>query len=143
MSIQPVQPIQPVSFGMSVPLQKVIEQPQPTFTYSNKLKTLYKKGLLPSVQVDAAGNKLTKKNVTLDHIIAKSKGGKSYTGNYMLATKKFNSDRGADPLTQWATMDEIIKYLNQFIGVRVKGFIGNEYITEVLKTLEKASELGV
>jgi hypothetical protein len=32
-------------------------------TYSNKLKTLYKKGLLPSVQVDAAGNKLTKKNV--------------------------------------------------------------------------------
>jgi hypothetical protein len=141
MRINPVQTN--ITFGMLVPSQKKIEQPQPTFTYSNKLKTLFKKGLLPSVQVDVAGNKLTKKNVTLDHIIPRSKGGKSYTGNYMLAVKKFNSERGADPLMKWATMEGIIKYLNQFIGIRVKGFIGNEYITEVLKTLERANELGV
>lgn len=141
MRINPVQTN--ITFGMQVPSQKKIEQPQPTFTYSNKLKTLFKKGLLPSVQVDVAGNRLTKKNVTLDHIIPRSKGGKSITGNYMLAEKKFNSERGSDPLLQWATMEGIIKYLNQFIGIRVKGFIGNEYITEVLKTLERANELGV
>ena len=99
--------------------------------------------MLPSVKVDAAGNKLTKKNVTLDHIIPKSKGGKSVTGNYMLAEKKFNSDRGSDSIFQWTTMDGVIKYLNQFIGVNVKGFIGNEYITEVLRTLERAHDLGV
>ena len=135
--------IQPISFGMLIPQQNSLKQPQPSFTYSNKLKTLFKKGLLPTVQVDAAGNKLTKKNVTLDHIIPKSKGGKSYTGNYMLAEKRFNSERGAEPLLKWATAEGIIKYLNQFIGVRVKGFNGNEYITEVLKTLERANELGV
>ena len=135
--------VQPISFGMQVPQQKKLEQVQPTFTYSNKLKTLFKKGLLPTVQVDVAGNKLTKKNVTLDHVIPKSKGGKSYTGNYMLATRKFNWTRGNDHLLKWATPEGLIKYLNQFIGVRVKGFIGNEYITEILKTLEKANEIGV
>lgn len=134
--------IQPISFGMLIPTQGSLQQ-QPTFTYSNKLKTLFKKGLLPSVKVDAAGNKLTKKNVTLDHIIPKSKGGKSYTGNYMLAEKRFNSERGADSLFQWTNMEGLVRYLNQFIGVRVKGFVGNDYITEVLQTLEKANELGV
>ena len=134
--------VQPVSFGMIVPSQSSLEQ-QPTFTYSNKLKTLFKKGLLPSVKVDAAGNKLTKKNATLDHIIPKSKGGKSCTGNYMLAARDFNWARGNDPLLEWTTSENLIKYLNQFINVRVKNFVGNNYIMEVLKTLEKANELGV
>ena len=135
--------VQPISFGMQVPQQNSLKQPQPTFTYSNELKTLFKKGLLPTVKVDAAGNRLTRKNVTLDHIIPKSKGGRSVTGNYMLAEKKFNHDRGADPLNEWTDMDGLVKYLNQFIGVRVRGFIGNEYITEVLRTLEKANAMGV
>ena len=138
-----IKPVSSLSFGMVVPHQQELNKHQHSFGYSNELKTLFKKGLLPTVRVDAGGNKLTKKNVTLDHIIPRSKGGKGVTGNYMLAEKTFNSNRGADPLTAWATMEGIIKYLNQFIGVRVGNFIGNNYITEVLKTLEKASELGV
>jgi hypothetical protein len=138
-----IKPIQPISFGMTVPTRDAIEQPQPTFTYSNELKTLFRKGLLPTVKIDAMGNKLTKKNVTLDHIIPKSKGGKSVTGNYMLAEKKFNNVRGNDPLMEWASMKGIIKYLNQFINVRVGKFIGNDYIADVLKTLDRANELGV
>ncbi len=133
--------VQPISFGMIVP--QVNYNKEPSFGYSNELKTLFKRGLLPSVKVDAAGNKLTKKNVTLDHIIPKSKGGESITENYMLAEKKFNSDRGADPLAKWTTMEGLIKYLNQFIGVRVCKFIGNEYVASVLKTLERANELGL
>ena len=135
--------VQPISFGMLIPRQEHLNQQQSAFTYSNKIKTLFKKGLLPTVQFDVMGNKLTKKNATLDHIIPKSKGGKSYTGNYMLATRKFNWDRGNEPLLKWATAEGLIKYLNQFIGVKVKGFIGNEYVMEVLKTLERANELGV
>lgn len=134
--------VQPTSFGMNIINQQNLRE-QPTFQYSNKIKTLFKKGLLPTVKVDVAGNKLTKKNVTLDHIIPKSKGGKSCTGNYMLAEKKFNWDRGNTPLKEWITPEGIVKYLNQFIGVRVKGFNGDEYIKEILKTLDKANELGV
>ena len=137
-----IQPIQPITFGMVVPSKEDIKK-QPTFTYSNELKTLYKKGLLPTVKVDAGGNLLTKKNVSLDHVIAISKGGKSYTGNYMLATKDFNSRRGNDPLIWWTTMENLIRYLKQFVGIRVGRFIGNEYIAEILKTLERANELGV
>lgn len=133
--------IEPISFGMSI--KSSLKQPHITFTYSNVLKTLFKKGLLPTVQVDAMGNKLTNKNVTLDHIIPQSKGGKNCIGNYMLADKNFNSKRGDEPLMEWATIEGIRKYLDQFIGVRVRGFIGNNYILEVLKTLEKANELGV
>ena len=115
----------------------------PSFGYSNELKTLFKKGLLPTVKVDAEGNLLTKKNASLDHIIPVSKGGKSYTGNFMLATKDFNSRRGNDPLSAWTTMEGLIRYLNQFIGVRIGKFIGNNYIAEVLETLERANKLGV
>lgn len=135
--------ISPISFGMKVPSRNSLEQQQPTFAYSNELKTLYKDGLLPSVKVDVMGNKLTKKNATLDHIIPKSKGGKSETGNYMLAERKFNTKRGTDPLKDWMTMEGLIKYLNQFVGVVVGKFKGNEYIAEVLRTLERANELGV
>ena len=133
--------VQSISFGMAVPKRDNLQQP--TFQYSNELKTLFRKGLLPTVQVDVMGNKLTKKNVTLDHIIPKSKGGKNVTGNYMLAEKKFNWGRGNAPLTDWATYTGILRYLNQFAGVRVRNFIGNNYIAEVLKTLEKANELGI
>lgn len=134
--------IQPISFGMAVPNQQDLKN-QPTFQYSNELKTLFRKGLLPTVKIDVMGNKLTRKNVTLDHIIPKSKGGKSVTGNYMLAERTFNWERGNAPLKDWATPEGIIKYLNQFIGVRVRNFIGNDYIAAVLKTLDMANELGV
>ena len=61
----------------------------------------------------------------------------------MLAARDFNWARGNDPLMEWATSENLIKYLNQFINVRVKNFVGNDYIMEVLKTLERANELGV
>jgi hypothetical protein len=131
--------IQPIFFNVTT--SNI--QNQPTFQYSNKIKTLFKEGLLPSVKVDVAGNKLTKKNVTLDHIIPKSKGGKSCLSNYMLAEKKFNWDRGNTPLKEWITPEGIVRYLNQFIGVKIRGFNGDEYIKEVLKTLDKANEMGV
>lgn len=138
-----IKPVSSPPFGMIVSSQKDSKKLQIPFGYSNELKTLFKKGLLPTVKVDAAGNKLTKKNVTLDHIIPKCKGGKSVTENYMLAEKGFNNQRGSDPLTEWITMEDLIRYLNQFINIRVGKFIGNNYIAEVLKTLEKASELGI
>ena len=121
-----IQPIQSVSFG-----------------YSNQLKTLFKKGKLPTVQYDISGRKFTKKNVTLDHVIPKSKGGKSVQENYMLATAEFNHLRGNKPLNDFMTKPNLVRYLSQFMDVFVDGFNGNKYIKGLLKTLEKANELGV
>lgn len=113
------------------------------FGYSNQLKTLFKKGKLPSVQYDISGRKLTKKNVTLDHVIPKSKGGKSIQENYMLATAEFNHMRGNKPLKDFMTNSNLVKYLSQFMDVFVDGFNGNKYIKGLLKTLDRANELGV
>ena len=113
------------------------------FGYNNQLKTLFKKGKLPTVQYDISGRKLTKKNVTLDHIIPKSKGGKSIQENYMLATAEFNHMRGNTPLRDFMTNENLVKYLSQFIDIVVDNFCGNKYIKGVLGTLEKANELGV
>ena len=113
------------------------------FGYSNQLKTLYKRGKLPSVKYDISGRKLTKKNVTLDHVIPKSKGGESTQDNFMLATYEFNQLRGNKPLKEFMTTENFVRYVDQFIGVFVDGFNGNKYIKGLLKTLEKANELGV
>ena len=114
---------------------------QVNFGYNNELKTLFKKGKLPTVRYDISGRKLTKKNVTLDHVIPKSKGGKSVTENYMLATAEFNHMRGNKPLKDFMTNANLVKYLNQFIDVVVDGFHGNKYIKGLLNTLEKANEI--
>ena len=121
-----IQPVNSVSFG-----------------YSNQLKTLYKKGKLPTVQYDISGRKLTKKNVTLDHVIPKSKGGESVQENYMLATAEFNHLRGNKPIKDFMTNNGLVKYLSQFLGVFVDGFSGDKYVKGLLKTLEEADKLGV
>lgn len=120
-------------------------QPSQTinFGYNNQLKTLFKKGKLPSVRYDVSGRELTKKNVTLDHVIPKSKGGRSIQENYMLATAEFNHLRGNDPLKNHMTNSNLVRYLNQFIDVVVDGFNGNKYIKGLLETLDRANELGV
>lgn len=116
---------------------------QVNFGYSNELKTLFKKGKLPSVQYDISGRKLTKKNVTLDHVIPKSKGGKSKTDNYMLATAEFNHMRGNRPLKEFMTTKNLVRYVNQFLGVVVDGFSGDKYVRGLMKTLDRADRLGV
>ena len=123
--------------------QKVPDQKDVTFGYTNQLKTLFKKGKLPSVKYDVSGRKLTPKNVTLDHVIPKSKGGKSKIENYMLATAEFNHLRGAKPLSDFLTVENLTRYIKQFIDVHVDDFYGNKYIKGLLETLDKANKLGV
>ena len=131
------------SFGMNIPDKDGSRNREVFFGYKNQLKTLFKKGKLPSVQFDLLGSRLTKKNVTLDHVIPHSKGGPSITSNFMLATADFNHLRGARPLSDFLFGNNLQKYIDQFVDVRVDGFSGNEYIKSLLGTLEKARELGV
>ena len=116
---------------------------QPSFGYSDKLKTLFKEGKLPSVIHDIAGKKLTPQNVTLDHVIPKCKGGLNKTENYMLATAEFNHARGYRPLKEFLTKENLDKYIAQFKDISVDGFEGNKYIKSLLETLDKANKRGV
>ena len=109
-----VNSVSSVSFGMIYPLKpdkSLKEGKNPiSFGYTDKLKTLFKKGKLPTVIYDAFGEKLTPKNVTLDHIIPKSKGGASKTANYMLASDYWNHLRGNRPLSGFLTQENLQRY---------------------------------
>lgn len=107
-----------------------------SFGYSSPLKTLYKKGKLP-VKYGFYGDKLTKKNVSLEHLKPHSKGGKTTLDNLVLATKENNQLRGDGDLKDFIDRDNVIRYLLQFMGVKRRGFNGDEYIRGILKTIEE------
>ena len=114
-----IQPIQPNS---------------PTFGYSHPLKTLYRKGKLP-VRYGFYGDRLTQKNVSLEHLKPFSEGGKTELNNLVLASKEKNQDRGNADIRNFANKETIIKYLSQFIDVKINDFDGNKYINGIIKTL--------
>ena len=109
----------------------------PTFGYSNILKTAYKQGLLPTVRYGFYGSRLNPKNVTLEHVKPKSQGGKSCIANYVLATKENNSLRGNEDINKVVNKADVLRYLYQFKDVVIKRFNGNKYIAMVVQSLKK------
>ena len=111
-----------------------------SFKYSNKLKTLFKAGDLPTVKHGFYGDELDIRNVSLEHLKPKSQGGLSKLFNYVLASPKQNNARSDKDLVSCFNPDAAKNYLKQFTDVEVKGFIGNSYIKMILNTLK---ELGI
>lgn len=105
-----------------------------TFGYSHSLKTDFKKGRLP-IKYDMAGNILTNKNVTLDHVIPKSLGGKSRLDNYVLATDEFNNLRGNNPLKNYITQEMFDKWAEQFKDLWVCGMRGVDYVKAIAEKI--------
>lgn len=105
--------------------------------YNFKLKKMYRQGKLPNNLVDLGGNKITQSNLSGDHAIPKSKGGKTTDDNMILATKNFNSLRGNRPLREVVTMDNLIKWVNQYIQLKpIDGFDFQKYVAGILKIIE-------
>ena len=115
-----IQPIQQINFG-----------------YSNKLKTLWKKGLMPSVKYGFYGDKLTKENVTLEHLQPHSQGGKTELYNLVLASKRNNNRRGNDDIRKYINKENIARYFSQFLDVQLKNFNGFRYIHNTIENLKK------
>ena len=111
-----------------------------SFGYKSIIKTLYKDGELPTVVKDIYGKPLNADTVTLEHIIPKSKGGKSNLKNYALANAEDNFKRSSQDIMQHTTKSNINQYLDQFTGIVKQGFNGDDYIKNI-KNLFKS--LGV
>lgn len=106
-----------------------------SFGYSNILKTLYKKGKLPSVKYGFYGDELTKANCTLEHLKCRCNGGKTELNNLVLATANKNQERAARPLEEMINWKCVGKYLEQFRNIHVGNFNGNMYIEMILRTI--------
>lgn len=109
-----------------------------TFTgYNFKLKQLYRQGKLPKNLVDMGGNRITQRNLSGDHAIPKSKGGKTNDSNMMLATKQFNSLRGNRPLKEVTTVENLAKWTKQYLELKpIEGFDFKKYVVDILKIYE-------
>jgi 5-methylcytosine-specific restriction endonuclease McrA len=116
------------------PIQDVLIY-RPSFGYSHPLKTAWKKGQIPQVKYGFYGEKLTKKNVSLEHLKPISKGGKTEWSNLVLADNKINNARGDKPLEDYLNLKAMGKYLEQFKNIKIKGFDGNRYIAMILETV--------
>ena len=108
-----------------------------TFGYSNILKTQWLRGNLKSVKYGFYGDKLTKKNVSLEHLKPKSKGGKSELENFVLASKYKNQLRGNKDIKPFVDKECALRYLLQFVGVKADNFLGDNYIKMIICTLKK------
>lgn len=106
-----------------------------SFGYSNKLKTLYKKGKL-SLKYGFYGDELTVKNVTLEHLLPRCQGGKTELKNLVLSSANKNQERGVRPLAEMLNWEDAGKYLEQFKDIKLKEFNGNEYIQMILQTIK-------
>ena len=114
--------------------------PIPFKGYVHPLKTLFKKGLFPSVTTGLYGGKLTVQNCSLEHLKCVSAGGRTTYRNLALATQKNNSTRGNTPLGLRLSWDMLENYLKQF-NFRIRGlFDGFAYQKQLRKT---CMELGV
>lgn len=107
----------------------------PIFEYSSPLKTLWRKGKLPSVKYGFYGDRLTQKSVSLEHLKAHSKGGKTNLANLVLASKEKNNARGNDAIDDYLDVKNVMRYLAQFKDIRINGFDGNKYIAGIVATL--------
>ena len=104
--------------------------------YNFKLKKMYRQGKLPQDLVDIGGNRITQKNLSGDHAIPKSKGGKTTDTNMMLATKQFNSLRGNRPLREVTTKENLIKWISQYLALgQIDGFDFVKYVRGILNII--------
>ena len=106
-----------------------------TFGYSHPLKTAWKRGQIPQVKLGFYGEKLTQRNVSLEHLLPISQGGKTQWQNLVLADNKMNNARGDKPLSEFINYKAMGQYLDQFKNIKIKGFDGNKYIEMILKTV--------
>ena len=108
--------------------------------YQHPLKTLFKKGMMPSVIRGLYGELINPANVSLEHLKPHSKGGKTSLFNLALAERHKNSARGSHPLADFLSLEMLEQYLQQF-NFRIKGlFDGYKYQKGLRET---CIELGI
>lgn len=107
----------------------------PNFQYSSPLKTLWRKGKLPSVRYGFYGDLLTQKTISLEHLLPHSQKGKTKLSNLVLASKAKNNARGNASIKDYLTVENVVRYLAQFKDIRINGFDGNKYIAGIVATL--------
>ena len=106
------------------------------FGYKSILKDLFKEGKMPSVTHGLYGNEIDSRSVSIEHLKARSAGGKSVLSNFALAHKDANNLRGNKPLSQFLSKEMLEDYLSQF-NFEIPEFNGFVYQDMIRNTCRK------
>ena len=117
--------IKPITSPCPIPFQRI-----------SPIKTAFKDGVLP-LKKGFFGGDLTPKNVSLDHMLAKSKGGKSKLSNYVLTTSENNNLKGDMDIFRFATKENTEQYFKAFEGVKLGKHTGEQYLAMISRTLRE------
>ena len=112
-----------------------------TFKGKWGVRELWIRGKLPSVKMDIYGLPLSKKTVSREHIVPKSLGGTTFNSNIALADKFENSKRGCAKLSEFTTLENVVNYFLQFVGIKIKEgnkvmFDGDKYFKSCVPSLK-------
>lgn len=109
------------------------------FERKSPLKDALKDGVLPLTK-DFLGGELTAQTATIDHVLAKCKGGKSKMSNYVLMNNKNNNLKGCSDIFEFATKENTEAYFKAFEGVQLKRHTGEQYLSMLARTLRELWE---
>ena len=99
--------------------------------YSHPIKTMWKRGQLPNVTRGIYGDKLTISNLSAEHLLPVSQGGKTTLGNIALASYYMNNLRGTKPLKEMVSKQMAWDYIAEFINDKHK--IVQLYVKELFE----------
>ena len=113
--------------------------PAISFCRKSPIKTAYKEGSL-ALQKGFLGGELTPENVSLDHMLAKSKGGRSKISNYVLTTMENNNLKADRDIFEFATKENTEAYFKAFEGAKLGKYTGEQYLSAISRTLRELWE---
>lgn len=112
---------------------------QINFGYKNVLKTEWLKGNLPELKHDFYDGSLLKSDtITLEHLLPKSKGGKTTLTNLVLTNYQNNFRRSNKDIRQFINISAAKQYLEEAKKIKTDKINGENYaksITNKLKSL--------
>ena len=113
--------------------------PAISFCRKSPIKTAYKEGKIP-LEKGFLGGVLTPENATLDHALAKSKGGRSRLSNYVIMTAKNNNKKADRDIFEFATEENTKAYFKAFEGTKFDKYTGEDYLKMLSRTLRELWE---
>lgn len=108
-----------------------------SFGYKNILKTAWLQGRIPELRHDFYdGSELKPDTVTLEHLLPKSKGGKTTLTNLVLTNYQNNFRRSNKDIRQYINKEAARQYLEEAKRINIPEINGENYVKSIINKLK-------
>lgn len=108
-----------------------------SFGYKNKLKTEWLQGKLPQLKHDFYdGSLLNPDTITLEHLLPKSKGGKTTLTNLVLTNYQNNYRRSNKDIRDYINLEAARQYIEEAKKIKTHDINGEHYAKSIINKLK-------